>query len=127
MAQQVMASSDAAARAAEEVAGVAAAAQDVQALAVDSSRQVEASRAATHRTVTELTRADETMRNLGLAAGRIEQVIKLIQAIAQQTSLLALNATIEAARAGESGRGIAVVAAEVKELSRRTELVFRVV
>ena len=121
MAQQVMASSDAAARAAEEVAGVAAAAQDVQALAVDSSRQVEAAREATRRTVTELTRADETMRNLGLAAGRIEQVIKLIQAIAQQTSLLALNATIEAARAGESGRGFAVVAAEVKELSRRTE------
>ena len=60
------------------------------------------------------------MRNLGLAAGRIEEVIKLIQAIAGQTSLLALNATIEAARAGESGRGFAVVAAEVKELSRRT-------
>ena len=61
------------------------------------------------------------MRNLGEAAGRIEEVIKLIQAIAGQTSLLALNATIEAARAGESGRGFAVVAAEVKELSRRTE------
>jgi urea transport system substrate-binding protein len=121
MAQQVMYSSDAAAQAAEEVAGVAAAARDVQALAVTSSRQVDAARAATTRTVTELTRADETMRNLGLAASRIEQVIKLIQAIAQQTSLLALNATIEAARAGESGRGFAVVAAEVKELSRRTE------
>ena len=121
MAQQVMYSSDAAAMAAEEVAGVAAAARDVQALAVTSSRQVDEARAATMRTVTELTRADETMRNLGLAASRIEQVIKLIQAIAQQTSLLALNATIEAARAGESGRGFAVVAAEVKELSRRTE------
>lgn len=122
MAQQVMYSSDAAATAAEEVAGVAAAARDVQALAVTSSRQVDEARAATTRTVTELSRADETMRNLGLAASRIEQVIKLIQAIAQQTSLLALNATIEAARAGEYGRGFAVVAAEVKELSRRTEM-----
>ncbi|MFA6264279.1 MAG: transporter substrate-binding protein [Pseudolabrys sp.] len=122
MAQQVMASSDAAAKAAEDVADVASAARDVQALALDSSRQVEEARAATTRTVTELSRADETMRNLGLAAGRIEQVIKLIQAIAGQTSLLALNATIEAARAGESGRGFAVVAAEVKELSRRTEM-----
>ncbi len=122
MAQQVTYSSDAAAQAAEEVAGVAAAARDVQALAVTSSCQVDAARAATTRTVTELARADETMRNLGLAASRIEQVIKLIQAIAQQTSLLALNATIEAARAGEYGRGFAVVAAEVKELSRRTEL-----
>jgi len=60
------------------------------------------------------------MRTLADAAQRIEKVIKLIQAIAGQTSLLALNATIEATRAGESGRGFAVVAAEVKELSRRT-------
>lgn len=120
MARQVMASSDAAAQAAEDVAGVAAAAAAVQALAIDSGRQVDEARAATSRTVTELARADETMRNLGEAAGRIEEVIKLIQAIAGQTSLLALNATIEAARAGESGRGFAVVAAEVKELSRRT-------
>jgi urea transport system substrate-binding protein len=121
MAQQVRNSSDAAAQAAEDVADVAAAARDVQALAIDSGRQVDEARAATTRTVSELARADETMRNLGQAAGRIEQVIKMIQAIAGQTSLLALNATIEAARAGESGRGFAVVASEVKELARRTE------
>jgi urea transport system substrate-binding protein len=120
MAQQVRTSADKAAQAAEDVADVAAAARDVQALAVDSGRQVEEARAATDRTVTQLARADETMRNLGEAAARIDQVIKMIQAIAGQTSLLALNATIEAARAGESGRGFAVVAAEVKELSRRT-------
>ena len=121
MAQQVKASADAAAQAASDVADVAATARDVQSLAVHSGRQVDEARAATGRTVTELARADETMRNLDQAAGRIEQVIKLIQAIAGQTSLLALNATIEAARAGESGRGFAVVAAEVKELARRTE------
>ena len=120
MAQQVMRSAGAAEQAAADVAGVAAAARDVQALAVDSGRQVDEARAATTRTVSELARADETMRNLGEAAGRIEEVIKLIQAIAGQTSLLALNATIEAARAGDAGRGFAVVAAEVKELSRRT-------
>lgn len=80
------------------------------------AQQVVEARAATKRTTTELARADETMCNLGPAAGRIEEVIKLIQAIAGQTSLLALNATIEAARAGEAGGGFAVVAAEVKEL-----------
>jgi urea transport system substrate-binding protein len=120
MAQQVTAASEAAERAAEDVAGVAAAARDVETLVMNSAQQVIEARAATKRTTTELARADETMRNLGLAAGHIEQVIKLIQAIAGQTSLLALNATIEAARAGEAGRGFAVVAAEVKELSRRT-------
>ena len=120
MAQQVTQASDAAAQAAEDVAGVAAAARDVETLVMNSAQQVIEARAATKRTTTELARADETMRNLGLAAGRIEEVIKLISAIAGQTSLLALNATIEAARTGEAGRGFAVVAAEVKELSRRT-------
>jgi urea ABC transporter urea binding protein len=121
MARQVMESSDAAARAADDVAGVAAAARDVQALVVDSGRQVAATRAATQRTVGDLARADEAMRNLDLAAKHIEKVIKLIASIAGQTSLLALNATIEAARAGEAGRGFSVVAAEVKELARLTD------
>ena len=120
MAHQVTAASDAAAQAAEDVAGVAAAARDVETLVMSSAQQVDDARAATKRTTVELARADATMKTLAGAAQRIEEVIKLIHAIAGQTSLLALNATIEAARAGESGRGFAVVAAEVKELSRRT-------
>jgi len=92
----------------------------VQTLVMGSAQQVIEARNATRRTATELARADATMHTLASAAQRIEEVIKLIQAIAGQTSLLALNATIEAARAGEAGRGFAVVAAEVKELSRRT-------
>ncbi|MEI9804469.1 MAG: transporter substrate-binding protein [Pseudolabrys sp.] len=120
MAQQVTEASDAAAQAAEDVAGVAAAARDVEMLVMNSAQQVDDARAATKRTTSELARADATMRTLSGAAQRIEEVTKLIQAIAGQTSLLALNATIEAARAGEAGRGFAVVAAEVKELSRRT-------
>ena len=121
MAQQVTEASDAAAQAAADVAGVAAAAREVQTLAMSSAQQVDrgARRQPAHRRRTCPRRRDHAQTLAG-AAQRIEEVIKLIQAIAGQTSLLALNATIEAARAGESGRGFAVVAAEVKELSRRT-------
>ncbi len=64
--------------------------------------------------------SNEQIGSLADAAQKIGNVIKLIQDVTGQTNLLALNATIEAARAGDAGRGLAVVASEVKSLAVQT-------
>ena len=111
---------DAATAASRDVAAVADAARELLALIVQSTAEAAAAKDATARTMTDLERTDRTVRSLAAAAERIGTVVKLIEAIASQTSLLALNATIEAARAGAAGRGFAVVASEVKTLAQQT-------
>jgi methyl-accepting chemotaxis protein len=102
------------------VQAVASATEEMASSVNEISRQVQASARMATDAVEQARRTNDRVGALSKAAGRIGDVVELINTIAGQTNLLALNATIEAARAGEAGRGFAVVASEVKALAEQT-------
>jgi methyl-accepting chemotaxis protein len=102
------------------VESVASASEELSASINDISQQAAHAAGIASRAVNQARETDGTVQGLAKSAGRIGEVIGLINTIAAQTNLLALNATIEAARAGEAGRGFAVVASEVKSLASQT-------
>jgi methyl-accepting chemotaxis protein len=102
------------------VESVASASVELSASIDDISRQASHAAGIASRAVNRARETDDTVQGLAKTAGRIGEVVGLINSIAAQTNLLALNATIEAARAGEAGRGFAVVASEVKSLASQT-------
>ncbi|MBI5163743.1 MAG: HAMP domain-containing protein [Magnetospirillum sp.] len=117
---QATAAAAAAEEASANVQTVASAAEELTSSIAEIGRQVTN---ATETTANAAHKAEQThtvVRSLAEAAGRIGEVVSLINDIAAQTNLLALNATIEAARAGDAGKGFAVVANEVKSLANQT-------
>lgn len=52
---------------------------------------------------------------------QIEEIIKVVYEIADETSLLSLNASIESARAGANGKGFQVIAEEIRKLAEQSK------
>src|SRR3954447_18899499 len=117
---QTAAVSSSAEQATNNLETIAAATEELSASVGEISAQVQASAREAREAVSQAAQTNATVEILDQTAGRIGEVVKMINAIAGQTNLLALNATIEAARAGEAGRGFAVVAGEVKSLASQT-------
>jgi len=106
--------------ASSNVQSVSAATEELSSSVSEIGRQINETARIASEAVAEAQATTEHVSGLSKAAGRIGDVVELINTIAGQTNLLALNATIEAAHAGEAGRGFAVVASEVKALAEQT-------
>src|SRR4051812_17501194 len=85
----------------------------------ESRHQAERGLAEISRLVAAVQAMGEELNGFQSALQGVGQIAAKVDQIAQQTNLLALNATIEASRVGALGAGFAVVAGEVKELSRQ--------
>ena len=87
----------------------------------NGKRVVEGTAQAMDQLARKLESAADSVSQVSSDSRAIENVVAVINSIAERTNLLALNAAIEAARAGEAGRGFAVVADEVRSLANRTQ------
>jgi len=73
------------------------------------------------RRVSDLRESEHHQEEIKDGVDALGRMARTVREIARQTNMLALNASLEAGRAGAAGLGFAVVAQEVKTLSRQSD------
>ena len=104
----------------EEVRHIREDAQSAIAVSKTSVTNMDETISAVTDSVNEIRGIHQKVAEFNTKIEQISEIIDMVKKLAKQSNLLALNASIEAARAGEAGRGFAIVANQVKDLSTNT-------
>ncbi|AZR72174.1 hypothetical protein BBF96_01440 [Anoxybacter fermentans] len=99
--------------------------QDITHQLVDTMNQIAASSeeisASAEDTANRTNQMAKEAEKIGKYIDNTNEILNIVQYVADKTRLLGLNAAIEAARAGEFGRGFSVVADEVRKLADKSQ------
>jgi methyl-accepting chemotaxis protein len=102
-------------------------AEESHALSEDTSQEASKGVIAVDETIAAMRAISSSFRQLESRVSRlaqksqsIDEIVQVIQDVAERTNMLSLNASIIAAGAGEHGKPFSVVADEVKSLAHRT-------
>jgi hypothetical protein len=109
------------ARAAEAAAGARAVAEETQRSSAQTGERLEGVEQQLNAFLSDLEAIVAAVEALSERSVGTEQVIERVEDVHATVKVLALNAGIEAARAGDAGRGIAVVASEMRSMIASTE------
>jgi methyl-accepting chemotaxis protein len=102
---------------ADSMAGLVQEAESGLYLVMNAERFIQNAIASIEEIREQVKKNTERVVQLGEKIAQIDNVVKIITTIADQTKLIAFNASIEAAGAGEAGGRFSVVATEVRRLA----------